>query len=150
MVKCFEEFLNEELNFTTFETGVCRLSARWFYYNPDDDIIYGSDERPVSDDVLFAFNPISCIFTMNGEEKRYDVSDPIILVKYDVEKDEVIVYTSGVIDYLKSLGFSGNSIISKSNRNEINDIFDEFDDIKHLLLYGDQLVASTFDVIEEN
>ena len=87
---------------------------------------------------------------MNGEEKRYDVSDPIILIKYDIDKDEVVAYTNDVIDYLKSLGFSGNSISSKSSENEINDIFDEYDDIKYLLIYGNKLVASTFDVIEEN
>lgn len=150
MIKSFDEFLNEDLNFTTSESGDCKLSARWFYYNPDDDIIYGSDNKPVGDNILFAFNPISCIFIMNGEEKRYDVSDPIILIKYDIDKDEVVAYTNDVIDYLKSLGFSGNSISSKSSENEINDIFDEYDDIKYLLIYENKLVASTFDVIEEN
>ena len=150
MIKTFEDFLNEDLNFTISDTGDCRLSARWFYYNPDDDIIYGSDERPVGDDALFSFNPVSCIFIMNGEEKNYDVNDPVLLVKYDMKKNEVVVYTTNALEYLKSIGFSGNDLNSRKTSIELNDIFEEYDDIKHLLLYGDKMIASTFDVIEEN
>lgn len=150
MIKTFEDFLNEDLNFTISDTGDCRLSARWFYYNPDDDIIYGSDEKPISDNVLFSFNPVSCIFIMNGEEKNYDVNDPTLLVKYDMKKDEVVVYTTNVLEYLKSIGLSGNDLNSRKSSIELNDIFEEYDDIKHLLLYGDKMIASTFDVIEEN
>lgn len=150
MVKSFEEFLNEDLNFTISDTGDCRLSTKWFYYNPDDDIIYGSDERPVGDGALFSFNPVSCIFIMNGEEKNYDVNDPVLLVKYDMKRDEVVVYTTNTLEYLKSIGFFGNDLNSRKTGIELNDIFEEYDDIKHLLLYGDKMIASTFDVIEEN
>ena len=45
MIKSFDEFLNEDLNFTTSESGDCKLSARWFYYNPDDEF------RKLEDDI---------------------------------------------------------------------------------------------------
>ena len=70
----FDDFVNEELNITRYDNGVCRLSDRWFYYNPEDDIIYGCDEKPVGEEVLFAFNPSSCTILLNGEEKQYDVT----------------------------------------------------------------------------
>lgn len=146
----FEEFLNEELNFTKFDNGVCRLNDRWFYYNPDDDIIYGCDERPVGDDKLFAFNPVSCTIILNGDEKQYDVNNPVCLIKYDQDKGEVSIYSEDTIEYLNNLGFKGTDITDMNSRYRLQDIFENDDDNKFILLYGDQMVASTFDVIEEN
>lgn len=148
----FDDFLNEELNITRYDNGVCRLSERWFYYNPDDDIIYGCDEKPVlGDDVLFAFNPSSCSILLNGEEKQYDVNNPICLIQYIMEDGKVTVYTDGTLEFLKGvLGFTGTDITSQTSRFKLQDIFESDDDCRYILLYGDQLIASTFDVIEEN
>lgn len=148
----FDDFLNEELNITRYDNGVCRLSERWFYYNPDDDIIYGCDEKPVlGDDVLFAFNPSSCSILLNGEEKQYDVNNPICLIQYIMEDGKVTVYTDGALEFLKDLlGFTGTDITSQTSRFKLQDIFESDDDCRYILVYGDQLIASTFDVIEEN
>ena len=146
----FDDFLNEELNITRYDNGVCRLSDRWFYYNPDDDIIYGCDEKPVGDDVLFAFNPSSCSILLNGEEKQYDVNNPICLIQYIMEDGKVTVYTDGALEILKDLGFTGTDITSQTSKFKLQDIFESGDDYRYILVYGDQLIASTFDVIEEN
>ena len=146
----FDDFLNEELNITRYDNGVCRLSDRWFYYNPDDDIIYGCDEKPVGDDVLFAFNPSSCTILLNGEEKQYDVNNPICLIQYIMEDGKVTVYTDGALEILKDLGFTGTDITSQTSKFKLQDIFESGDDYRYILVYGDQLIASTFDVIEEN
>ena len=146
----FDDFLNEELNVTRYDNGVCRLSDRWFYYNPDDDIIYGCDEKPVGDDVLFAFNPSSCTILLNGEEKQYDVNNPICLIQYIMEDGKVTVYTDGALEILKDLGFTGTDITSQTSKFKLQDIFESGDDYRYILVYGDQLIASTFDVIEEN
>lgn len=146
----FDDFLNEELNVTRYDNGVCRLSDRWFYYNQDDDIIYGCDEKPVGDDVMFAFNPTSCTILLNGEEKQYDVNNPICLIQYIMEDGKVTFYTDGALEFLKGLGFTGTEITSQTSRFRLQDIFEKGDDYRYILLYGDQLIASTFDVIEEN
>ena len=147
----FEDFLNEELNVTRYDNGVCRLSDRWFYYNPDDDIIYGCDEKPVGDDSLFAFNPSSCTILMGGEEKQYDVNNPICLIQYDLKDEKVTVYTDNTLEFLNSeLNFTGTEITSQTSRYRLQDKFEESDDYRYILIFGDQLIASTFDVIEEN
>lgn len=147
----FDDFLNEELNVTRYDNGVCRLSDRWFYYNQDDDIIYGCDEKPVGDDVMFAFNPTSCTILLDGEEKQYDVNNPICLIQYIMEDGKVIFYTDGALEILRStFGFTSSDITSQQSRFKLQDAFEMSDDYRYILLYGDQLIASTFDVIEEN
>ena len=147
----FEDFLNEELNVTRYDNGVCRLSDRWFYYNPEDDIIYGSNEKPVGDDVMFAFNPSSCSILLNGEEKQYDINNPICLIQYIMEDGKVTFYTDGALEFLKSnLGFTGTDITSQTSRFKLQDRFEQNDDYRYILIFGDQMIASTFDVIEEN
>ena len=147
----FDDFLNEELNITRYDNGVCRLSERWFYYNLDDDIIYGSNEKPVLDDnILFAFNPVSCTILLDGKEQQYDVNNPICLIQYIMEDGKVTVYSDDVLEFLKVLGFTGTEITSQTSRFKLQDIFESDDDYRYILVYGDQMIASTFDVIEEN
>ena len=147
----FDEFINEELNFTQYDNGVCRLSERWFFYNIDDDIIYGCDEKPVLDDnILFAFNPVSCTILLGNDEKQYDVNNPICLIKYNLDDNSVDIYNDTTIEYLSEIGFNGTEVTSQSSRNKIIDIFESDEENKYILIYGDQLIASTFDVIEEN
>lgn len=147
----FDEFINEELNFTNYDNGVCRLSERWFFYNPDDDIIYGCNEKPILDkDVLFAFNPVSCTILLGNEEKQYDVNNPICLIQYNLNDESIGVYNDTTIEYLSEFGFGGSDITSLRSRQQIQDIFENSEENKYILIYGDQLIASTFDVIEEN
>jgi hypothetical protein len=145
----FEDFLNEELNLNRFDNGVCRFSERWFYYNPEDDIIYGSDEKPVGENLLFSFNPVSCTIVMDGKEKQYDVNNPVCLIQYNLDDELVSIYTENTMEVLNKLGFNGNDFTSMSSRNRIQDIFEDQEDDKYILIYGDQMIASTFDVIEE-
>jgi hypothetical protein len=149
IVKSFAEYINEDLNIIKSGND-CELATKWFYYNQDDDIIYGCDEKPVGDDVMFAFNPVSCIFIMNGEEKKYDPEDPILLVKYDLEKDEVVAYTTYAFNFLHTIGFNNNDIDSYEGRTKLGDIFENDEDTKYFLIYGTKLIASTFDFIEES
>lgn len=148
----FDEYVNEELNLTQYDNGVCRLSERWFFYNLEDDIIYGCDEKPIlNDNILFAFNPVSCTILLDGEEQNYDVNNPICLIHYDLVNDEVIVYTENALEYLQvELNFPGEDITSVRSRHRLEYLFQDQNDDKYILIYGDQLIASTFDVIEEN
>lgn len=146
----FNEFINEEINYTKYDGGICKLEDRWFFYNPEDDIIYGSEEKPVDDNMMFAFNPSACSIIIDGEEKNYDVNNPICLITYDLDEQEVEVYTENTLEYLKSLGFDGDDITNQHSRNKLIDLFESDDDMRYILLYGDQMIASTFDVIEEN
>lgn len=148
----FNDFLNEEINITTYDNGVCRLSDRWFYYNLDDDIVYGCDEKPVlNDNILFAFNPVSCTVLLDGKESRYDVNNPVCLIHYDLMNNEVFFYSDNALEFLQiEYNFPGEDLTSTRSRNRLEYIFQNQDDDKFLLVYGDQLIASTFDVIEEN
>jgi len=148
----FDDFINEELNYTQYDNGVCRLSERWFFYNLDDDIIYGCDEKPVLDDnILFAFNPVSCTILLDGEEQQYDVNNPICLIHYDLVNNEVFFYTDDALEKLQvEFDFKGNDLTSIRSRHRLEYLFQEQDDDKFILVYGDQLIASSFDVIEEN
>lgn len=148
----FDDFVNEELNLNRFDNGVCRFSERWFYYNLDDDIIYGSDEKPVLDDnILFAFNPISCTILLDGEEQQYDVNNPVCLIHYDLMNNEVFFYTDNALEFLQmELNFPGDDITSVRSRHRLEYLFQDQNDDKFILIYGDQMIASTFDVIEEN
>ena len=149
-VLTFDSFVNEELNLTRYDNGVCRLSERWFYYNMEDDIIYGCDEIPTDQSALFSFNPSSCTIILDGKEKNYDVNNPICLIQYNLDDGLVTVYTENTLECLNNLGFKGDEITSRQARIQLQDLFEEHDDDKFILIFGDQMIASTFDVIEEN
>lgn len=146
----FSEYVNEEVNFVRSEGGMCQLNERWFFYNQEDDIIYGSDDKPVGDGILFAFNPVSCTVITGGDETKYDVNNPVCLIHYDMKKERVSVYSENASDMLESIGFSGGDITSSQSANRIQDVFEKYEDDRYILIYGKRLVASTFDVIEEN
>lgn len=147
----FDDYINEEINFKQ-ENGVCVLEDRWFYYNVEDDIIYGCDEKPVGEDSFFAFNPKSCTTILGGDEKQYDVNNPVLLITYDTDKEEVKMFTEDALTYLQNLNPNIESIDEDSQkfRNHLADLFEDDYDTRHILIYGNKLVASSFDVIEEN
>lgn len=148
----FDDFLNEEVNFTRID-GMCKLEDRWFYYEPDDEIIYGCDDKPVGDAKLFAFNPSSCTILIGNDEKQYDINNPLCLIGYNMDTEEVKVYTENALEYLNEIGYPGSSldVNSQACRASLMDFFENKEDVfKFILIYGDKLVASSFDVIEEN
>lgn len=151
MVCTFEEFLNEELNIKRLDNGICEFEDRWFYYDPDDEIIYGCDERP--DDVAdgFAFNPIKCIVVISdSDDFTYNDGD-MCLISYDMDNGDIKVF----VDESLSDWFDKNSIDLGSDAPDAEEIYSVFnskheDGVKYILIRGNQLIASTFDVIEEN
>lgn len=152
MVKSFEEYIEEGYNYITSELGEIEFEDRWFYYESDDEIIYGCDEEPVNQDYLFYFNPKSCVVVMDGKKNEYDINNPICLISYNFDNNEVKLYSEGIFDYLKSLGYdSDENIDNINNRKKIQSIFDKKDDdYKFILLSGNKLISTTFDIIEEN
>lgn len=150
MIKKFEEYIEEDFNFTISDIGDISFEDRWFYYEPDDDIIYGSDDKPVDKKYLFYFNPKSCLVVVDGKEVQYDVNNPTCLISYELDNDEIKIYTEDVYEYLKILGITGD-IENNIVRKRIHEIFNDKDDeYRFLLLKGNKLISSTFDIIEEN
>lgn len=151
MVKKFYEFLEEDLNYTTGSMGHIEFEDRWFYYEPNDEIVYGCDEIPSGEGHVFYFNPKKCIVGMNNKQSQYDVNNPICLITCNSDNNEVKVYTDDIFKYLESLGYGSDSNIDdERNVREIRELFDDNDDYRFLLMYGNTLIATTFDIIEEN
>lgn len=146
----FGEFLeiNEELNYR-ITNEVIEFEDRWFYYDEEDEIIYGCDDTP--NGCLFSFNPGSCEVLYNDNDKLdYDINNPICVITLKNDKSkEFAVYTENAMDYLKSeFGYKGTDV--KSDRIVLQDALDKYEDYRVLIIYGKELVASTFDIIEEN
>lgn len=152
MVKTFDEFLEEELNFSISQIGEIELTDRWFYYDSDDEIIYGCDDEPVHvKDTLFYFNPKMCKIYVDGKENSYDINQPLCLISYDMDKNKLELFSDNTMEYLKTLGYKCSSdVFTDKNRNQIENIFDEYSEKRMILLYGNKVIASTFDIIEEN
>lgn len=146
----FSEFLevNEELNYR-ITNELIEFEDRWFYYDSDDEIIYGCDDVPT--DCLFSFNPGVCQTRYKNEEIfQYDLNNPICVITLKLDKsNEYAVYTENAHDYLKyRYHYNGDDV--KSDRVILQDKIDDDDEYRVLIIYGKELVASTFDIIEEN
>lgn len=133
-VQKFEDFVNEELNFERISNTECYLTRPWYFYNVEDDIIYGSDTKPIGD--------FPVVFKNNLE-------DVICLITLDFERLSMSVYTGvdEILGYLNSIGYDGEDL---NDVEGIQDFFDFFETARYMLLSGKRLVASSFDIIEEN
>ena len=133
-VQKFEDFVNEELNFERISNTECYLTRPWYFYNVEDDIIYGSDTKPIGD--------FPVVFENNLE-------DVICLITLNFERLSMSVYTGvdEILGYLNSIGYDGEDL---NDVEGIQDFFDFFDSARYMLLSGKRLVASSFDIIEEN
>lgn len=154
MVKSFAEFLEENYNYTTSDFGDIEFEDRWFYYDSDDEIIYGSDEKPVNKTCLFYFNPKSCEIYLGGNRYKYDINNPCLIITCQIETDEIKLYKEdNVFEYLEHLGNQSLNfdIQSKDGKRRIQKMFDDVgDDYRILFIYGSRLIGTTFDIIEEN
>lgn len=135
-VKSFSDFLNEEINFERISDTECYLTRRWYYYVQEDDIVYGSDSVPSDGTVVVSFDDtggneavMSSINLNTGEE-------------YKCVGEEEVVYRMNEL-------FNGE-ITNLDDTEKIQDIFDNDSDSRHILLRGRRILASSFDVIEEN
>lgn len=175
-IKKFEQYVNEDLNITRYDNGLVRFEDRYFYYNPEDEIIYGTNEKPAGSTsgsemsvngvkIPFWFNPTERTYNIGGatQVKKGDLDDNCVIFAYDLYSDKVYYYDESLDDefkvstYLKSIGVEVENFdediwfSSKRNRDNIQYAFEQIqDNVRHILVWGDQLVASTFDVIEEN
>jgi hypothetical protein len=63
----------------------------------------------------------------------------------------VFFYTDNALEFLQvEFNFHGEDLTSIRSRHRLEYLFQDKSDDKFILLYGDQMIASTFDVIEEN
>lgn len=152
MIETFAEFINEDFFYTTDIITDFTFGDRWFYYEEDDEILYGCDEQPVDIKSLFYFNPKTCSIYVGDKKVEYDINNPLCLIRYFYKDDEIKIYKDDdVIKYFDSIGHNINGdILSKNNRNKIQNLFVEQEEKgKQILIYGTELLASTFDIIEE-
>lgn len=149
----FDDFckINEELNYRITNDTI-EFIDRWFYYDYDDEIVYGCDEIPTSEKCMFAFNPGSCEVIYDKEKFEYDINNPICIITLKLDKsNEFSVYTEKAYDFLKSeikYNSSGGDI--RNDRTLLQELIEKKYDYRILIIYGKELVASTFDIIEEN
>lgn len=133
-VRKFDDFINEELNIERVSDTECYLTRPWYFYNVEDDIVYGSDTKPIGD------------FPMVYENNLEDI---VCLLVVDLDRLSLSVYTGTeeVLNYLNNIGYSGETL---DDINEIQDFFDFDENSRYMLVDGKQLLASSFDIIEEN
>lgn len=145
----FNEFLelNEELNYK-ITNDLIEFEDRWFYYDTEDEIVYGCNEP--NKDGLFSFNPGSCEVIYKGEKIKYDINNPICIITLKMDKtNEFAIYTENAVDFLsKSYRYEGFDI--KNDREILQNSIETDEEYRVLIMYGKELVASTFDIIEEN
>ena len=150
MVKTFSEFINEDFTFDPDVLCDYTLNDRNYSYDIEDELILGNDnEQPNS---LFTFNPKSCTIRIDGKTVKYDLNNPLCLIRYKYKDNEVEIYKEDdVIKYLnmRECEITGD-ISSMENRKKIQKLFiNDEDNGKSLLMFGVNLLVSTFDIIEE-
>lgn len=136
MVQSFKDFLGEELNYMYNSNEECHLTRGWYYYESEDDIVYGSDERPAG--------RFPIVFSNDSEDWR--------LMSLNLENLRSETYTGAdeIEEYLYENGFDGNFFEIEDDSEEISNFFELFENQRFILLHGTRLVASTLDIIEEN
>lgn len=130
----FDDFINEEINFERYIDGKCFLTRPWYYYKQDDDIVYGSDVEPTGEyDIMF---------------ENKDEGVKMISIDLNTGEQYICVGKDEVIKKIDEL--FGEEIINLGETKIIQDLFDSNNDSRYILLDGKQMLASSFDVIEEN
>ena len=65
--------------------------------------------------------------------------------------NEVFFYTDNALEFLQTeFDFKGNDLTSVRSRHRLEYLFQDQSDDKFILIHGNEMIASTFDVIEEN
>lgn len=148
-MQSFEKFLelDEGLNYKITDDLV-EFENRWFYYDKEDEILYGCDTQPTKG--VFSFNPVACKVIYDGDEFEYDVNSPICIITYKLDKpNDFAVYTKHYDKFLsEKYGYSGTNIFN--DREKLQEYIEKDSDYRILIVDGRKLVASTFDIIDEN
>lgn len=132
-IQNFEDFINEDINFERVSETECYLTRPWYYYNLDDDIIYGSDEKPSGD--------YNIVFENEESGTR--------LFELDLDTNKMTEYT-GNDDVVAKINELANKEIDLNDLDMIQQVFENNNDSRYILLDGKRMLASSFDVIEEN
>lgn len=134
-VKKFDIFVNEDLNYEFSSDDECYLTRKWYYYNTEDDIVYGSDEKPYEESPLIFGNNI----------------DNFVLISLNIDTFEVNEYygEEEIIEFLNKNSLYDVDIKSKHN-DDLQNFFETFDDTRFILLDKNRIIAITIDIIEEN
>lgn len=134
-VKKFDIFVNEDLNYEFSSDDECYLTRKWYYYNIEDDIVYGSDEKPYEESPLIFGNNI----------------DNFVLISLNIDTFEVNEYygEEEIIEFLNKNSLYDVDIKSKHN-DDLQNFFETFDDTRFILLDKNRIIAITIDIIEEN
>ena len=145
----FEEYLEleEGLNYKITDDLV-EFENRWFYYDEEDEILYGSDVQPTKG--VFSFNPVACKVLYDGDCFEYDVNSPKCIITYKLDKpNDFAVYTKHYDKFLfEKYGYKGTDIFK--DREKLQEYLEADTDYRIMIVDGKKLVASTFDIIDEN
>ena len=116
-------------------------------YNP----IYGYNNIPTDLSKGFTFKPNECVVYVDKKMIKYDINNPICIISYDLDASTIKVFTDKSLDYLKHLDSTINGDFEQPNtQRKIQNIINQDDNKHHLVIYGNKLISSTFDIIDEN
>lgn len=151
-IRKFEDFINEELNFEETIEG-CILMRDWYFYNIDDDIVYGADEKPIFNvhpPILFNISQ-NDVYINGSKINAEDDGLGYCFITFDLDNNSsnVLKNKNDIVNYLSDILVDVDENID-DYANDIQEGFDNIDDMRYILLHENKIIASTFDIIEEN
>jgi len=129
----FDEFINEELNINRVSDTECYLTRPYYYYNEEDDIVYGSDTKPIGD--------LATIENRKNDENLY-----LYCLDEENMKFETYIGDEEVSELFKEIGYNGDIY----NKNDVQDFLDDNETYRCMLIKNGMLMATSIDIIEEN
>lgn len=143
-VKSFDDFINEEFNVDRISDVKCYLTKRWYYYDDDSDIVYGSDTKPIDDSIFVFENKLGetdiCLFTLDLNEMELETYNG---------HDEVGAYLGDIIGE-ENVVIDDTGWIDDDFLNKIQDYFDDGVSTRSMLIMGNRVLASSFDIVEND
>ena len=143
-VKSFDDFINEEFNVDRISDVKCYLTKRWYYYDDDSDIVYGSDTKPIDDSIFVFENKLDetdiCLFTLDLNEMELETYNG---------HDEVGTYLGDIIGE-ENVVIDDTGWIDDDFLNKIQDSFDDEVSTRSMLIMGNRVLASSFDIVEND
>ena len=143
-VKSFDDFINEEFNVDRISDVKCYLTKRWYYYDDDSDIVYGSDTKPIDDSIFVFENKLDetdiCLFTLDLNEMELETYNG---------HDEVVTYLGDIIGE-ENVVIDDTGWIDDDFLNKIQDSFDDEVSTRSMLIMGNRVLASSFDIVEND
>lgn len=129
----FDEFINEELNINRVSDTECYLTRPYYYYNEEDDIVYGSDTKPVGDLVII-------------ENRKKDENLYLYCLDEENMKLDTYIGDEEVSERFEEIGYNGDIY----DKNDVQDFLDDNETYRCMLIKNGMLMATSIDIIEEN